>query len=63
MQKARYIIVDLYERSAMCTDDPELALKFAEHDADWAVIDTTDFTYAIPDDFSFTWKSVDIVEE
>jgi len=62
MIKARYIIVDLFDGEATCTDDLDLALEFADTE-DYSVIDVKDFTYAIPDDFSFTWKNVDIVEE
>jgi len=62
MQKARYIIVDLFDGETTCTDDLCLAMGYADT-GDFSVIDTSDFTYAVPDDFSFTWKNVDLVEE
>lgn len=58
-----FIVVSKYGDPPFCTEDLMLARKLANDEDAFLVIDTTDFTYAVPDDVSFTWKDLELVEE
>lgn len=58
-----FIVVSKYGDPPFCTEDFGLVTKLANDEDAYLVIDTSDFTYAVPGPSWLLWKDLQLVEE